>query len=153
MAAMCLSSTVAADASVDARSLGRVTSCIEELRASLRDRYPRDDDWDQGWSCERKEMPTKASLVCYGPCNDRSCHDDACTGHDDDLDIELELDGGAPTAWTRDDGRYQWRVDWRRRYGAVRAQVTQYRYEYGRRVPYVVVRRVQQALDACLTTR
>ncbi len=150
IAAICVSSTVAADVSVDARGAGRFASCIAQVRALLRVRYPRDDDWDRGQACERKETPTKATLSCYGSCNDRSCHTDACTGHAEDLDIALVRDDGAPTAWTRDDAHRDWRVDWRRRYGAVRAEVTQYRSQYSRRVPYVIVRDVQETLDACL---
>ena len=140
--------TVAADARAS-----RLARCAAAVRASLRDRYPRDDDWDEGGSCELHMKPTSLTLSCYGACNDRSCHNDACTGHEEDLDIELALDAGAPTAWTRDDTHHDWRVDWDRRYGALRAAVTQYRSQYARHVSWVVVRRVQQTIDACVVDR
>lgn len=136
--------SVAADAGVS-----RLASCAAALRASLRDRYPREDDWDEGGACELHVKATSLTLSCYGACNDRSCHNDACTGHDEDLDIELAVDGRAPTAWTRDDAHRDWRIDWQRRYGAVRAVVTQYRSHDASHVPWTVVRRVQQTLDAC----
>jgi len=128
----------------------RLARCAATVRASLRDRYPRDDDWDEGGSCELHMKPTSLTLSCYGACNDRSCHNDACTGHDEDLDIELAFEDGPSSLWTRDDTHRDWRLDWRRRYGPVLAIITQYRSRYARHASPVVVRRVQQTLDGCL---
>lgn len=146
---VCVASSVAADTAVDAGVPRPLAPCVAALRVALARRYrvPRAGYQDEHY-CELKTNASSVLVSCYGACNDRSCHNDACTGHDAAVDVTVERADAAPSAWTRD-ARYSWQTTWTRTYGATRATVVRYGERETERLPMSELRRLLRTLDAC----
>jgi hypothetical protein len=151
IAMMAVTASVSADVTIAGDGAPRgLSSCVAALQSALRARYPSDGD-DESY-CTLAATPTSATFQCHGPCTDRSCHNDACTRHDADLDLSLALRRADVSPWTRD-ARYRWQIRWARQYDAVRAELVQYGEEPRARVPASELRRLQRSIDACVDER
>jgi len=150
---VCIASSLHADTSADGAS-SRFAACVSALETVLGAHYDMaPGQYTDEHYCKLQTTSSSIHFACEGTCIDWSCHTDACTLHDNDVDVTLEEEQAPASPWTID-SRYDFETMWTRDYGAVRARVVRFGVAgQRRRVSASEVHRIERAIDACVAAR